>query len=433
MAAPFLMKDLVGGTSPKEQAAAAKWLADFTKFMVPQTAGQSPAKKNAILVDAFQAHIATGSQAEDWWNNTLSERQRKSWEDIKVNFSLAYRTPAPRTIEPSEYFDEFKKKLLTMDEAMKKVPIDGSDNTRWGYVVWAEEIEALGVKTGITASILVQEAMALLPAGFAQLMETAPHGTWSEWCEALRELQPTTITRTQSQYTDLANIKAELKAFMSVAMSPRSGSTSPTRDSSGWYSMGRGTTPPPGYPSRSASPSKSTFPQVPPSPGTLAAGGYTPYQAYSPSPHPPSTPQAPPGRAQLAAQSGFTTPRPPLRSPFSPVPIKLRGTASAEDGCIRCGELASSSHNRWNCTNPPLPQQEQRYHETVLRNKWSARTPFASASFPPTPSPSGRRAPAEVAQISLNDEPDDYALLQVEEEEYAYEEESEGKGEEAVL
>lgn len=379
------------------------WLDTFKKVMLQQTMGLKPAAQDAHSAKTFAQYVAPGSTAEEWWK-ALGPAVQGSWNLIQAVYPHKWPRPVPRAPTKKEHWRDFQALALTLDDAIRRVPIPGTGCARSGYLDWADRLESLGEKTTMPDDILVAHVRQnLVPYQIANLL---PRGTvdWATFCASVRTLDVEQLELEQAEVQRREENKRqrddELRAVQDRVTELTRILNDPTQQGRG---RGRGTgtyTPPPSY--RSREPSQS--------PMRGEEGWY--YRASS-NPPVPTTPRFSPRAPQAPLPAAIpSTPRTaPAATPSTPgtrrwgAPVTpTQGTLEPHIGCTRCGK---GEHNSKSCRAEPLPEAEQIWREVEKRKAFrTARggfyTPQAGGRPPQTPqtpeTPSPRR-PYQQAQI----------------------------------
>ncbi|KZV91927.1 hypothetical protein EXIGLDRAFT_769429 [Exidia glandulosa HHB12029] len=365
----------------ESKSKAADFLRDFKKYTALTAAPLTRAQRKKMLANAFAPFVQEDTPAWTWWQ-ALTPEQREDWEQIEALFNVEWTRPRAAQLELSERMALFRAKILTRDELETRIPVSGTRDTRWRHSEYAEELEALGNRTGVQADLLVLEALNLLPPGVRRIMrkwsdQQQGAADWSDFCEHLGQLSKTAIDFEQESFDAqtlqtqalqetsalLAQQEEEIKK-LKRAVADRS--PSPMRGR-GW---GRGL---PAYASREPSPASRRWgenEQVAVNPNAVS------YRR--PIPQTPQTPRVPPQTPNTASPA---SPR-ATSTPAGAQTPRAPGTIT----CFRCGE---DGHKVYSCTSTtPLPPQEQEaLVASVLRRRQ------ASPAFSPnaTPTPAGRR------------------------------------------
>lgn len=362
---------------------AQNWMDNFLRYMALTVAPLSQRDRKKTLAAAFQPFLKHRSPIWEWYNG-LAPAQQLDWDIIKALFDLRWQRPAANEPNAAERMAEFRKKVLARDELDERVTIEGTDDKRWRYIEYAEELERLGAKVDMPPHHLIPEALRLLPKGPAKLMrewETAhPNADFADWCAALRALSHDAIVYAQEHY-DETEANASATASQAARLASLEAQLAQMRNQmlarpAAQRGCGSFWAPAPPYASRE------------PSPGGRGMGLLQPVPIFE---------RPALARRQTPTPGGQGPPASAAAQPAAPAPAQAHtpGGASGERPCWRCGQPITPTHRAWNCPNPVVGSPAD-VRERIMANMASSpRTPGPPAHrwappTPGTPSPAGR-------------------------------------------
>ncbi|EJD45080.1 hypothetical protein AURDEDRAFT_165952 [Auricularia subglabra TFB-10046 SS5] len=355
------------------------WLHEFEKT---QGGGQTTtAAEKKYKARQFPKYLL--GDALEWWDE-LTDAQQANWDTIVALFNVRWPKPKAVKQDHEERVARFRTKKLTREELDKlvRIPNGRPDDARWRITEFSEELAALAKKTNSAAADLILYTYEQVPKGVEKLMRAwrrkNKDADFADFCTALGDLEHSKIMTHQAEFDTLAAQQKALeeqeertaklqRELEQLRASVQRQSSSPPRGR-GLFMRGGGLPP---YASRESSPLR----QPPLDP---QATPFVPRRQQSPAPQPP-TPSSP-DRTLVPA------------TPKSP-PARQRLTV-----CMRCGEPLTDTHTgSLQCTNPPLPADEQARRMSEFRDRnrrfltsTPARSPAAYPLSPGTPTPAPR-------------------------------------------
>ncbi|THH08023.1 hypothetical protein EW146_g9127 [Bondarzewia mesenterica] len=176
---------------------------------------------DAHKIEKVGQFFKSGSPAESWYDTDLITTATTTWKDFKVAYFKKWPKLKPVVKTRAEKIITLQAHRLTEAEVAKKVENDGVEE--WAYVRWVNRAQILASAVPDTDGMLIEGVRKDLPRSVASLV-TGSYATWTDFCDAIRQIRPDNLTRAQESDAHLAAVEKELRR----PLPPRSSSPTTT-------------------------------------------------------------------------------------------------------------------------------------------------------------------------------------------------------------
>ncbi|THH04853.1 hypothetical protein EW146_g10062, partial [Bondarzewia mesenterica] len=162
---------------------------------------------DAHKIEKVGQFFKSGSAAESWYDTDLFMTATTTWKDFKVANFKKWPKLKPVVKTHVEKIITLQAHRLTEAEVTKKVENDGVEE--WAYVCWVNRAQVLASAVPDSDGMLIEGVRKDLPQSVASLV-TGSYATWTDFCDAVRQIHPNDLTCAQESDARLAAVEREL-------------------------------------------------------------------------------------------------------------------------------------------------------------------------------------------------------------------------------
>ncbi|KDQ18420.1 hypothetical protein BOTBODRAFT_171262 [Botryobasidium botryosum FD-172 SS1] len=318
---------------------------DWLKRLALLTPGLSEQQR----IEAVGFGIASGSAAEEWWENEVTAADKVSWTTVRDAFRRKWPLVARLQLTAQQRSGRLLEQRLA-EEDLGKTELDSVMGVEVGkHVKWAARIRDLGEAVD-TGGLLIRSVVEKTPPTLQALL-TGTYTTWTELHDAIANILTATLLERRKSEQKMVAMEAQLQQLMTQLSLQQQGGRTTAPSGSGAYRLKSTPYAPSGLITTSSLVDREPCLEYRKGPFPVTPAGAAEYQE---------------AIAAYARKFGDARPAPANPYPLSP------GTSPLGSGeCYRCGK-AEPHHTQSECRAPaqiPSLEREWRRHPMHRRGQ----------------------------------------------------------------